>query len=160
LGGRLDGEVDAFLILVLSAYVAPAYGWWVLLIGAARYAFFTAGWSMPWMRARLPRRDWRKTVTAAQGITLTVAASGLVPKRLMQAALTVALALLAESFGRDVLWLWRHRHAHAEEATTRAPRPLHGPVRTGVSAVLTVLAFVIVWVALVAPNQPNHVTPD
>ena len=34
LGARFDGEVDAFLILALSVYVAPAYGAWVLAIGA------------------------------------------------------------------------------------------------------------------------------
>ena len=39
LGARFDGEVDAFLILVLSVYVAPSAGAWVLAIGAARYAF-------------------------------------------------------------------------------------------------------------------------
>ena len=44
LGARLDGEVDAFLILVLSVYVAPTAGAWVLAIGAARYAFLVAGW--------------------------------------------------------------------------------------------------------------------
>src|ERR1700729_2578585 len=38
-GARLDGEVDAFLILVLSVYVARSAGTWVLAIGAARYAF-------------------------------------------------------------------------------------------------------------------------
>ena len=36
LGARFDGEVDAFLILALSVYVAPIYGAWVLAIGAAR----------------------------------------------------------------------------------------------------------------------------
>src|ERR1700729_2775160 len=36
LGARLDGEVDAFLILVLSVYVARSAGTWVLAIGAAR----------------------------------------------------------------------------------------------------------------------------
>jgi phosphatidylglycerophosphate synthase len=157
LGARLDGEVDAFLILAVSVYVAPAYGWWVLLIGAARYLFFAAGRSFDWMRATLPRRDWRKTVTAVQGITLTVAAAGVVPVLLMQAALAVALALLAESFGRDVWWLWRHRRVSVEQ-TAASPPP--GPVRAGISAVLTVVAVVIVWVALVAPNQPNLVTPD
>ena len=67
LGARLDGEVDAFLILVLSVEVAPSIGGWVLAIGLARYAFFAAGWALPWLRAPLPRRDWRKTVTASQG---------------------------------------------------------------------------------------------
>ena len=44
LGARFDGEVDAFLIAVLSVYVARSAGAWVLAIGAARYAFLAAGW--------------------------------------------------------------------------------------------------------------------
>ena len=154
LGARLDGEVDAFLILVLSVYVAPSVGAWVLAIGAARYVFLVAGWMLRWMRAPLPRRDWRKVVAATQGIVLTVAAAGVVPPRLMQAALVVALALLAESFGRDVWWLWRHRHA-ADHATDAHP----GRVRAGIAVAVTLLALVVVWVALVAPNQPSLVTP-
>src|SRR5213592_3340131 len=53
-GARFDGEVDAFLILALSVYVARSAGAWVLAIGAARYAFLVAGWVLPWMRAPLP----------------------------------------------------------------------------------------------------------
>jgi phosphatidylglycerophosphate synthase len=105
LGARLDGEVDAFLILVLSVYVARSAGAWVLAIGAARYAFLAAGWLLPWMREPLPPRHWRKVVAAAQGIVLTVAAADLLPPGLTKAALVVALALLTESFGRDVWWL-------------------------------------------------------
>ena len=81
LGARLDGEVDAFLILVLSVYVPRRSGAWVLAIGAARYVFLVAGWLLRWMRAPLPRRDWRKVVAATQGITLTIAAAGVVPPR-------------------------------------------------------------------------------
>ena len=51
LGAHFDGEVDAFLIAVLSVYVASSAGVWVLAIGAARYAFLAAGWVLPWMRA-------------------------------------------------------------------------------------------------------------
>ena len=152
LGARLDGEVDAFLILVLSVYVASSAGPWVLAIGAARYVFLAAGWPFAWMRAPLPRRDWRKVVAATQGITLTVAAAGVVPPTLMGAALAVALALLSESFGRDVWWLWRNRHA--AERGVEADRG-HGPQ----AAVLTALALLVVWVALVAPNQPSLLTP-
>ena len=78
-GAALDGEVDAFLILTLSLYVAPAVGWWVLAIGAARYAFLAAGWPFAWMRAPLPRRDWRKVVTAVVGIALVIAAADVLP---------------------------------------------------------------------------------
>ena len=80
------------------------------------------------MRAPLPRRDWRKVVAATQGITLTIAAAGVVPPILMQVALAGALALLAESFGRDVWWLWRNRHADrsAQAVPTRDRRPRGG----------------------------------
>ena len=80
LGARFDGEVDAFLILALSVYVAPAYGAWVLAIGAARYLFLAGEWLLPWMRAPLPPRRWRKVVAAAQGIVLTVAAAEVLPR--------------------------------------------------------------------------------
>jgi phosphatidylglycerophosphate synthase len=100
LGARFDMEADAFLILVLSLYVAPAAGWWVLGIGLARYAFVGSGWVLPWLRGTLPPRYWCKVVAAAQGVVLTVAASGVLPSRVSTAALVVALALLVESFGR------------------------------------------------------------
>jgi phosphatidylglycerophosphate synthase len=107
LGARFDGEVDALLILVLSIYVSDSIGPWVLVIGAARYLFLVAGWLVPWMRPQLPPRYWRKTVAAIQGITLTVAAADVVPRRGTEVALVVALASLTESFGRDVWWLRR-----------------------------------------------------
>ena len=72
-GAKLDGEVDAFLMLVLSVYVAASTGWWVLSIGLVRYVFAAAGWVLPWMRGTLPPRFWRKVVTATEGIVLTVA---------------------------------------------------------------------------------------
>ena len=109
LGAQFDGEVDAFLILVLSVDVARSSGAWVLAIGAARYAFLVAGWLLPWMRGALPPRYWRKVVAATQGIVLAFAASDVLPWALTQAALVVSLGLLAESFGRDVWWLWRRR---------------------------------------------------
>jgi phosphatidylglycerophosphate synthase len=153
LGASLDGEVDAFLILALSVAVAPSAGVWVLAIGAARYAFLAAGRPFVWMRAPLPQRDWRKVVAATQGITLTIAAAEVVPPALTRAALAVALALLAESFGRDVWWLWRHRHAAGPRIAAVRER---GPGR---AVALTLLALVVVWVALVAPTQPWLLTP-
>jgi phosphatidylglycerophosphate synthase len=110
LGARFDYEVDAFLILVLGVFVAPAVGWWVLVLGLARYAFVATGWMLPWMRATLPPRYWRKVVAAAQGIVLMVVAAGVLPHNVDMAALLVAFALLAESFGHDVWWLWQSRH--------------------------------------------------
>jgi phosphatidylglycerophosphate synthase len=168
LGARLDGEVDAFLILALSVYVATIAGAWVLAIGLARYAFGAAGWPLRWMRAELPRRDWRKTVAATQGVVLAVAAADVLPPTLVVAALVTALAMLAESFGRDVLWLWRHRPAAAASPGTAgpaAPASSAGParrrrLRTGAGVALSTAAVVVVWAALVAPDRPNLLSLD
>ena len=157
LGAQFDGEVDAFLILVLSVYVARSAGAWVLAIGAARYAFLAAGWLLPWMRSPLPPRFWRKVVAATEGIVLAVAAAHVLPLSLVRAVLVAALILLAESFGRDVWWLWSHRADTHSQAAIGAGR--RGPARAGVAVLLTILAGVIVWAALVAPDQPSGLTP-
>ncbi|HEV3378126.1 MAG TPA: CDP-alcohol phosphatidyltransferase family protein, partial [Thermoleophilaceae bacterium] len=94
LGARFDGEVDAFLILALSVYVAPACGAWVLAIGAARYLFLAGGWLLPWMRAPLPPRRWRRVVAATQGVVLTVAAAGVLPLALTVLSLLLVWAAL------------------------------------------------------------------
>jgi phosphatidylglycerophosphate synthase len=168
LGAHFDAEVDAFLILILSVYVARSMGAWVLAIGGARYAFLAAGWRMPWMRKPLPPRYWRKVVAATQGVVLTIAAAHVLPLALTQAALVAALALLAESFGRDVMWL-RSRRPAAFPGAVVAAGPTHGVtppagperthLRTPVAAALTVLALLVVWAALVAPDQPSGLTP-
>lgn len=109
LGARFDMEVDAFLILVLSVYVALWLGPWVLLIGAMRYVFVAAAWALPWLNGALPPSMARKTVAALQGIVLLVAAAGIVPPAAGLAAVLGALVLLVWSFGRDIGWLWRVR---------------------------------------------------
>jgi phosphatidylglycerophosphate synthase len=111
LGARFDMETDAFLLLVLSLYVARPVGAWVLAIGAMRYAYVGAGWVLPWLRLTLPSRYWRKAVAATQGVVLVAAAADVLPRPLTVAALAAALALLVESFGRDVVWQWQHRPA-------------------------------------------------
>ncbi len=161
LGAWFDGEVDAFLILVLSVYVARSAGVWVLAIGAARYAFLAAGWPLPWMRARLPPRYWRRVVAATQGIVLTTATAAVLPLRVNQAILVGALLLLAESFGRDVWWLWTHRQAKdalGSDVGVAAPAVGQGRLRRTIAAAFSVLAVLFVWVALVAPNQDLTVT--
>jgi phosphatidylglycerophosphate synthase len=150
-GARFDGEVDAFLMLVLSVYVARDVGGWVLAIGGMRYAFAVAGWAVPWLRRQLPPRYWRRVVTAVQGVVLTVAAADLLPPWVTEAGLIAALALLAESFGRDVWWLWRHRRAEPVVATGR-------PGRREVAAVTNLVAVLLVWFALVAPNRADDLT--
>jgi phosphatidylglycerophosphate synthase len=126
LGARFDMEVDAFLILVLSAYVARFLGPWVLTIGLMRYAYVAASWVLRWMRGGLPYRYWRKVVAAAQGIVLTIAAAGVLPVVVSTVAVAGALVLLIESFGRDVLWLHH----------TSSPRHVDHELRVGVKASL------------------------
>jgi phosphatidylglycerophosphate synthase len=164
-GAKFDGEVDAFLILGLSVYVARFAGIWVLAIGAARYAFLVAGWALPWMRAPLPPRYWRKFVAATQGVMLTVAAAGVLSPAVTAGTLVVALVLLAESFGRDVLWLRSNRHqTHPGTGADHGPGDRVDPpagrprVRHSIGVALTVGAVVLVWAALVAPDQPGRLT--
>jgi phosphatidylglycerophosphate synthase len=148
LGARFDGEVDAFLILALSVYVAAGYGAWVLAIGAARYLFLAGEWRLAWMRAPLPPRRWRRAVAATQGIVLTVVAAGVLPRALAQVLLAAALALLAASVGECVWWLWRRRDTNA-----RPPEREQLPAAVGVA--VTVVALALVWALLVAPNRPG-----
>ena len=61
LGARFDMEADAFLILVLSGFVADSLGGWVLAIGLMRYAFVAAGWVAALDAGRAP------TAILAQG---------------------------------------------------------------------------------------------
>jgi phosphatidylglycerophosphate synthase len=109
LGARFDMEVDAFLILVLSVYVARSMGVWVLAIGATRYAFVAAAWALPWLQEDLPARFSRKTVAALQGVVLVVVSAGVLPGSWAIVAVALALALLTWSFGRDIRWLWQVR---------------------------------------------------
>ena len=170
-GARFDAEVDAFLILILSAYVARSAGAWVLVIGAARYVFLAAGWARPWIAEPLPPRYWRKVVAAIQGIVLTVAATHILSPAVATAALVVALILLSESFGHDVWWLWGNRHATQPQLRTgerpavgppvdppSGPDPGRGRVRQGIAVALTILAALVVWAVLVAPDQPKYFT--
>ncbi|MCF6735475.1 CDP-alcohol phosphatidyltransferase family protein [Blastococcus sp. KM273129] len=144
-GARLDGEVDAFLILVLSIAVARDHGAWVLAIGAARYVFLGAGWVLPWLAAPLPPRYWGKVVAAASGVVLTVAVSGVLPHPVGTVAVGVVLLLLAESFGRSVVWLYR---------TGAGPR-----TRRALRSTTAVVAAGVVWAVLVAPPRLDQLTP-
>jgi phosphatidylglycerophosphate synthase len=131
LGARFDMEVDAFLILVLSVYVAGAFGWWTIAIGAFRYVFVAASWALPWMNAALPPKFSRKVVAAVQGVVLVVATTSLLPDAVALVAVAGALASLIWSFGRDVSWLWdteqkrRFAQARAEVVARRGVTRTH-----------------------------------
>ena len=109
LGARLDMEVDAFLILVLSVAASGVLGWWVLATGAFRYLLLVATWALPWLGGAVPPRYWRKAVAALQGVVLTLAVARVLPDGGATGAVVLALALLAWSFGTQVVALWRTR---------------------------------------------------
>jgi phosphatidylglycerophosphate synthase len=134
LGARLDMEVDAFLVLVLSVYVARVTGWWVLASGAARYAFLAASWMTPWLRGTVPARYWRKLVAATQGVVLTLAAARLLPSTEIRLALLAALGLLVTSFGAEVAELWRGRLDQPTSCDGTAMTSTRAPLRTTVTS--------------------------
>jgi phosphatidylglycerophosphate synthase len=145
LGARFDMETDALLIGLLSVEVVVQYGGsagWVLLIGAARYLLWLAERTAPWLRAATPPRPWAKVVAAVQGVLLTLACARLLPAGPMLILLAVGLVLLAESFGWQLRWRWQHR-AEAGGA----------PALTA-----TLLAGVLVWVALVLPDRTTDLS--
>src|ERR671914_729658 len=104
LGARFDGEVDAFLILALSVYVAPAYGAWVLAIGAARYGFLAAGWLRGGIAVAITVLAlllvWAALVAPNQPSDLTLGAFARLPLELL---VVVALAAVLPAAPRRVL---------------------------------------------------------
>jgi phosphatidylglycerophosphate synthase len=105
LGARLDMEMDALLVLVLSVLAVGSLGPWVLLIGLMRYLFVLAGHRYPWLCGPLPPSRGRKVVAAVQGVVLVVACASVLPVAVVTVATVAALATLLLSFGRDTLWL-------------------------------------------------------
>lgn len=151
-GARFDMEVDAFLILVLSAFVATRLGWWVLAIGAMRYVFVAAARIWPWLRAPLPVRMSSKATAAAQGIVLTVVL--LLPTVLATVLTGLALLALSWSFLYDIRWLQRNKSAApAVEAEAKAV------VTTRRRRILTPIAVALVVFALLAPTNLEDLTP-
>lgn len=108
-GALLDMQVDAGVLLVLSVAVASFLGPWVLLIGLARYLFVAASWTRPTLRRRLPRSQFRRVVAGTQGAVLAAALAPAVPVTAARPGVLLALALLAVSFGTQVVALERRR---------------------------------------------------
>ena len=104
-GGKLDGEMDAAILLVLSLAASRSLGWWVLGIGLMRYAFFAAGYVRRSLQRRLEFSQFRRAVAAVQGIMLAVGLAPAIPLFVATACVALALALLTMSFGKDVVHL-------------------------------------------------------
>ncbi len=135
-GARLDMEMDAALLLILSVIATQSLGWWVLAVGGMRYAFVALSWVRPRVRGELVFSQFRRVVAAVQGITLAVALAPVLPLPVARAAVAISLGLLVVSFARDVVWLERGGTARvAAGAATRAPTPTATPGTPGSPAV-------------------------
>ena len=108
-GARFDMELDAFLLLALSALLwrSGKVGSWVLLVGGLRYFFVLGGLLWPPLRGALPPSRRGKVICAVQGIVLVICLAPVtrpVPATTLAAS---ALLLLVYSFVVDTWWLVR-----------------------------------------------------
>jgi phosphatidylglycerophosphate synthase len=102
-GARLDMELDAGVVLILSVAVATVLGWWVVVIGGLRYGYGAAAAVWPALGRPLPRSRFRKVVAGLQGGALTIALAPIVPLWLGGALVAGALALLVASFASQAV---------------------------------------------------------
>ncbi|HTY48178.1 MAG TPA: CDP-alcohol phosphatidyltransferase family protein [Steroidobacteraceae bacterium] len=124
-GARFDMETDALFTAVLSllAWQLGRVGAWVLMSGAARYAFVAAGRLAPRLRRALPESPARKVVAAVQMVVLVVVIAPFGTPMLRTALAAAALVALACSFARDILWLVRSAPPGGLRGTARLKVP-------------------------------------
>jgi len=110
-GARFDMEVDSAFALVLAilAVVVGGTTGLVLLLGLPRYLFGLAGLALPWLNGALPPRFSSKVICVIQIIVLIALQSPWFLGLLGTILVLITLALLAWSFGHDIVWLRRHR---------------------------------------------------
>lgn len=103
LGARFDMELDALLILFLSAavFLLDKAGAWVLLIGAMRYLFILAGSVLPRLQRPLPPSFRRKLICVIQVGGLCLALLPFIPADVSALISSASLILLTWSFGID-----------------------------------------------------------
>lgn len=117
-GARMDMEIDAALLLVLSLAAAPQLGWWTLGIGLMRYVFVGASWLRPALGGQMRPSLSRRFIGASQAFALLLALTPAVPEAAGGPVVATALVLLTLSFIRDIVDLerrQRHRLGHSGE---------------------------------------------
>lgn len=108
-GARFDMETDAAMLALLSVAAAAsgATGWWVLVIGGLRYAYWLTSFAVPALRRELPPSTTRKAVAVSAGIALSFCLAwpltGLPPAWLPSLVAGLALAGLLWSFASVTL---------------------------------------------------------
>ncbi|GAB47451.1 CDP-alcohol phosphatidyltransferase family protein [Mobilicoccus pelagius] len=110
-GARLDMETDAAVLLGLTTILARTLAPEALISGAARYLFVAGGRLRPAWTGELPPSERRRTVAALQAVAVSIASTPAVPPALGRGVLAGATALLAWSFGSDVVALERRARA-------------------------------------------------
>ena len=123
-GARLDMEVDAALLLVLSVVATLTVGWWVLAIGLMRYVWVGLSRVWPALRGTPRPRYSRKVIAVVQGAALCWALVPAVPTAAATTVLGCALGLLVFSFARDGVQL--SRGAPGRDRHGVVSRPVHG----------------------------------
>jgi len=108
-GALFDQEIDAGLILVLCLVLGLSgkVGFWIVALGAMRYALFIAGWFWPALQRPLLPSNFRRAVCAIQVAALLICLLPPVAPHVAAWIGGAALGILVLSFGRDVLWLLR-----------------------------------------------------
>ena len=107
LGARFDMEIDALLILCLSAtaFTLGKVGSWVLLIGLMRYVFVVAQVPVPLLAGRLQPSLRRKIVCVVQVAVLCIILVPFVTAPVSSWLAALALVLLSYSFAVDCIYL-------------------------------------------------------
>lgn len=115
-GARFDMEIDAALAAILSLILIRSAGVdgpvaliSLTILGFARYAFVAASLWLTWLDRPLPRQFSRSAVCVVQIATLAVLLLPVAADLLGAVVLPLVAALVAWSFGRDVIWLARTR---------------------------------------------------
>ena len=106
-GADFDLEVDCLFMLALAllVYGTGQVGIWVLSNGLMRYFFVLAGWLQPTLAAPLEPLRRRKVICVVQGAVLIATLAPILPNEVAPPLCLAGLALLAYSFGVDVLSL-------------------------------------------------------
>lgn len=107
-GARFDVETDAVLLLCLSVVVPilGVAGWWALLLSGLRYGYLLASSVVPALRVPLsPSCRGRVICVLVESALIAALLIDLVsPGWPASVVLALALACLAWSFARDIVW--------------------------------------------------------
>lgn len=118
-GARFDMETDAALIMLLCIAVAAqgSVGWWVLVIGLARYGYWLCSLRVSALKLPVAPSLLRRTVAVGQSVAMLIClilgVSAIAPGWLPSAVTGIALTGLAWSFVSVTVHQLRAAHSSA-----------------------------------------------